>query len=126
MSVIGAAAIAASASSSAASVSRKCAGVTSGRAASWTITCGSARADRSALRTDAERVTPPATPTQPGGAEPPGGRATTISSIPAATQRLDAPLEHRAAGQDDERLGPVGAKAFATARGHQEGDRQRS
>ena len=84
VSVIGAAAIAASASSSAASASRKCAGVTSGRAASWTTTCGSARAARSALRTDAERVAPPATPTQPGGAEPPGGSATTISSIPAA------------------------------------------
>ena len=52
---------------------------------------------------------------QPGGADSPGGSATTISSIARRAQRLDAPLEHRAAGQNDERLGPVGAKAFATA-----------
>jgi hypothetical protein len=38
-------------------------------------------------------------------------------------QGVEAPLDHRAAGQDDERLGPAGPKAFAPSGSHDERDR---
>src|SRR5947199_406144 len=41
------------------------------------------------------------------------------------TESVDAPLHHRPASQDDERLGSVEPKAFTTTRGHDQRDRHR-
>ena len=46
-------------------------------------------------------------------------------AIADAGEHLDAPLEHRASRQNDERLGPVGPKAFAAAAGSDDADDSR-
>src|SRR4051794_7939204 len=83
VSVTRAAAIAQSACSSACAQRVNSDGSTRGRAASWTRTSPGPAASRAA-RTDSLRVAPPRTPVQPAGASMSSGRATTISSMPAA------------------------------------------
>ena len=96
---------------------------TSGRAASWTTT-SSARGAASSAGAHRLRARRPA-----GHAEAARRRGLARRQRdhdlldPRRPQRGDAPLQHRATGENDERLGSIGAKAFAAARGHQEGDR---
>ncbi len=98
VSVTGAAAITASQpnSTSASSADAKIAGVTSARAASWTIT-GSPSPARSALSTECDRCAPPTTPIVPAGADAPCGSATTICSTPATAR--SASMLHSSIGR---------------------------
>src|SRR5512144_334681 len=110
VSLTGVAAITPAALSSAASSSTSASirpGVTSGRAASWTTTISPMQSE-SALATDSERCSPPATATRPRPETNswwPGGAATTISPIVLAARKASS--DHSISGRP-----AISTKAF--------------
>ena len=57
----------------------------------------------------------------PAGAQP-VGRGRNDNAVADRLEYLEAPLDQRTAGTNDERLGPVGTKAFAAAAGGNDPD----
>ena len=118
MSVTGAAAIAPSTPIRAPTQASTSSRVTSGRAASWTTAVRASGAAASALRTDGRAR---GAALDPAFAQP-AGRGGHDHAVADGFEHLEAPLDQRTAGTNDERLGPVGSKAFAAAAGGNDPD----
>ena len=116
VSTTGIAAIAAPIRAAAATTADASAAVTRGRAASWTATTSSSEADRAAnpARTEAERVSPPATTSPP----PPTTlrKSSRRSGGAATTVRVKPPEAKDASAQESSGRPARGTRAFGSTR----------